>query len=42
MAWVDKNVFFNGKDGQTMNSDARAMFYRQTRNFQQLGVKPKV
>jgi hypothetical protein len=27
MAWVDKNVFFNGKDGQTMNSDARAMFY---------------
>ena len=27
MGWVDKNVFFNGKDGQTMNSDARAMFY---------------
>jgi len=27
MAWVDKNVFFNGKDGQTMNSDARVMFY---------------
>jgi hypothetical protein len=27
MAWVDKNVFFNGKDGQTMNSDARVMFH---------------
>ena len=27
MAWVDKNVFFNGKDGKTMNSDARVMFY---------------
>ncbi|MEN8692111.1 MAG: DUF1254 domain-containing protein, partial [Desulfobacterales bacterium] len=27
MSWVDKNVFFNGKDGHTMNSDARVMFY---------------
>jgi hypothetical protein len=27
MGWVDKNVFFNGKDGKTMNSDARVMFY---------------
>jgi len=27
MAWVDKNVFFNGKDGMTMNSDARVMFH---------------
>ena len=27
MGFVDKNVFFNGKDGQTMNSDARVMFY---------------
>lgn len=27
MGWVDKNVFFNGKDGHTMNSDARVMFY---------------
>ncbi len=27
MAWVDKNVFFNGKDGHTMNSDARVMFH---------------
>jgi len=27
MAWVDKNVFFNGPDGQTMNSDARVMFH---------------
>ena len=27
MGWVDKNVFFNGKDGHTMNSDARTMFY---------------
>jgi hypothetical protein len=27
MAWVDKNVFFNGKDGETMNSDARTMFH---------------
>jgi hypothetical protein len=27
MGWVDKNVFFNGPDGQTMNSDARVMFY---------------
>jgi len=27
MAWVDKNVFFNGKDGYTMNSDARTMFH---------------
>jgi hypothetical protein len=26
MAWVDK-FFFNGKDGQTMNSNARVMFY---------------
>jgi len=25
--WVDKNVFFNGKDGMTMNSDARVMFH---------------
>ena len=27
MAWVDKNVFFNGKDGKTMNSDARVTFH---------------
>jgi hypothetical protein len=27
MAWVDKNVFFNGKDGYTINSDARVMFF---------------
>ena len=27
MGWVDKNVFFNGKDEQTMNSDARVMFH---------------
>lgn len=27
MAWVNKNVFFNGEDGQTMNSDARVMFH---------------
>lgn len=27
MAWVDKNVFFTGKDGHTMNSDARVMFH---------------
>jgi hypothetical protein len=27
MAWVDKNVFFNGKGGQTLNSDARVMFH---------------
>ena len=27
MAWVNKNVFFNGKDGQTMNSDAKVMFH---------------
>jgi hypothetical protein len=27
MGWVDKNVFFNGKDGQTLNSDARVMFH---------------
>jgi hypothetical protein len=27
MGWVDKNVFFNGKDGHTMNSDARTTFY---------------
>ena len=27
MAWVDKNVFFNGNDGKTMNSDARVMFH---------------
>lgn len=27
MAWVDKNVFFTGKDGHTMNSDARTMFH---------------
>jgi hypothetical protein len=25
--WVDKNVFFNGQDGNTMNSDARVMFH---------------
>jgi len=25
--FCDKNVFFNGKDGMTMNSDARTMFY---------------
>ena len=25
--WVDKNVFFSGKDGKTMNSDARVMFH---------------
>jgi hypothetical protein len=27
MGWVDKNVFFTGKDKQTMNSDARVMFH---------------
>ena len=27
MGWVDKNVFFTGKDGKTMNSDARVMFH---------------
>jgi hypothetical protein len=27
MAWVDKNVFFTGKDGKTLNSDARVMFH---------------
>jgi len=26
-AWVDKNVFFTGKDKHTMNSDARVMFH---------------
>ena len=25
--WVDKNVFYNGKDGHTMNSDARTFFH---------------
>ena len=35
MAYLDKNVFFNGKDGKTMNSDARVMmFYPYT------GVSP--
>jgi hypothetical protein len=27
MGWVDKNVFFNGIDGHTMNSDARVTFH---------------
>ena len=27
MAFVKKNVFFNGDDGKTMNSDARVMFH---------------
>jgi hypothetical protein len=27
MAYLGKNVFFNGEDGQTMNSDARVMFH---------------
>jgi hypothetical protein len=27
MAYLDKNVFFNGKDGKTMNSDARIAFF---------------
>ena len=27
MAFLNKNVFFNGPDGQTMNSDARVMFH---------------
>jgi len=27
MGWVDKNVFFNGPDGKTMNSDARVTFH---------------
>ncbi len=27
MAYTAKNVFFNGEDGQTMNSDARVMFH---------------
>ena len=27
MAWVNKDVFFKGKDKQTMNSDARVMFH---------------
>jgi hypothetical protein len=26
MGFLDRNVFFNGKDGMTMNSDARVMF----------------
>jgi hypothetical protein len=27
MAFLDKNVFFNGADQQTMNTDARAFYY---------------
>jgi len=27
MGFVNKNVFFNGTDGQTMNSDARVLFH---------------
>jgi hypothetical protein len=27
MGWVNKNVFFTGKDKHTMNSDARVMFH---------------
>ena len=27
MGFLDKNVFFTGKDGKTMNSDARVMFH---------------
>lgn len=27
MAYLDKNVFFNGNDGKTMNSDARTNFH---------------
>ncbi len=27
MGWVDKNVYFTGKDGRTMNSDARVQFH---------------
>jgi len=27
MAFLNKNVFFNGEDGMTMNSDARVMFH---------------
>lgn len=27
LAYLGKNVFFNGEDGQTMNSDARVMFH---------------
>lgn len=27
MGWVDKNVFFTGQDGSTMNSDARTYFH---------------
>ena len=27
MAFLDKNVFFNGEDGKTMNSDARVMMF---------------
>ena len=27
MAFTGRNVFFNGEDGMTMNSDARVMFY---------------
>jgi hypothetical protein len=27
MAYTGRNVFFNGEDGQTMNTDARVMFH---------------
>ncbi len=27
MAYTDRNVFFNGENGQTMNTDARVMFH---------------
>ncbi len=27
MGWVDKNIYYNGKDGTTMNSDARTFFH---------------
>jgi len=27
MGFLNRNVFFNGKDGETMNTDARVMFY---------------
>lgn len=35
LAYSGKNVFFNGDDGQTMNSDARVMFH-----FPYTGVTP--
>lgn len=42
MGYTDRNVFFNGKDGQTMNTDARVMFHYPYTAVTPVMAKPRL